>query len=447
MPGILDLDPQTQGVLQAAFAGLQASGPSRMPTSIGQVIGQAGSAGLSGYDSAVKLQSALAMQKLQQQKLQDELDIQKQIFSMTGGDPSKLATDPDLMEKIGILGAARGHAGYSGLIGQAEKIRKKRADEAQFQTMQSTGSVAPDVQETQQAADQGLPAPAASPHGGLFSGLYNSPYVGQEAKLLQTQMNAARTADPEAWLKHYERLRGAHTAGVTAEENRAQRLEMPGIIAGMRNPQLIQSDQGIFAYKDGRAEPVLGPNGQPLKPTASIRIDATTANRLQTQFNSAAKPSIDALGSTGIYRNARESGDTAQAAIIAAESLRRAARGGNQRFSADVGRLLGSGYGSGSIADRLENFISNELRGAPSDATLKKLDNLVGAAEQGNLEQIARWNRHYAGEAGAHGIPVQLVTGAPRVEGRSVVFPEGDLVRFKTPDEAKAKAQQWLEAH
>jgi hypothetical protein len=447
MPGILDLDPQTQGLLQAAFAGLQASGPSRMPTSFGQVLGTAGSAGLSTYDQAARLQSTLAMQKLQQQKLQDELDIQKQIFSMTGGDPSKLATDPDLMEKIGILGAARGHAGYSGFIGQAEKIRKKRADEAQFQTMQSTGAVAPDVQETQQAADQGLPAPTASPQGGLFSSLYSSPYVGQEAKLLQTQMNAARTADPEAWLKHYERLRGSHTAQATAEESRAQRLEMPGIIAGLRNPQILQSDQGIFAYKDGKAEPVLGPNGQPLRPTATARIDMSTANQLQRQFNAATKPSMDALGSTGIYRNARETGDTAQAAMIAAEALRRSARGGNQRFSADLGRILGSGYGSGSIVDRMENFISNELKGAPSNATLAKLDALVGATEQSNLEQIGRFNKHYAGQAKAHGIPVKSVIGAPTVEGRTVVFPEGEVVRFKTPAEAAAKAEQWTEAN
>lgn len=447
MPGIFDLDPQTQGLLQAAFTALQTSGPSRMPTSFGQVLGQAGSAGLAGYDQAAKLQSALTMQKLQQQKLQDELDIQKQIFKVTGGDTNKLMTDPDVMEQIGILGAAKGHAGYAGLIGQAEKIRKKRADEAQFQTMQSTGATPPDLQEVQQAADQGLSAPAAAPRGGVFSGLFSSPYVGDEAKLLQTQMNTARTADPEAWLKHYERLRGAHTAAVNAEENRAQRADLPGILAGYRNPQILQSDQGIFAYKDGKAEPILGPNGQPLKPTATARIDLTTANQLQRQFNAATRPSVDALGSTGIYRNARESGDTAQAAIVAAEALRRSARGGNQRFSADVGRLLGSGYGSGSIADRLENFISNELKGAPSDATLKKLDNLIGATEQANLEQIARWNRQYAGQAKAHGIPVQNVTGAPLVEGRNVVFPEGDMVRFKTPDEAKAKAQQWLDAN
>lgn len=455
MAGIFDLDPQTQGMLQAAFTALQTSGSSRMPTSFGQVLGQAGSAGLAGYDQAAKLQSALLTQKLQQQKLQDELDIQKQIFKVTGGDTSKLMTDPDVMEQIGILGAAKGHAGYAGLIGQAEKIRTMKAEDAQLKTLQSKAqAVQPDPQEATQAADQGMPTPqaATAESGGIFSTLMGStvPGVASQARIYQAALNAqpnARGTPPKHWEDLMKELSNAERIELARQENRGLREDLPGILAGYRNPQILQSDQGIFAYKDGKAEPILGPNGQPLKPTATARIDMSTANQLQRQFNAATRPSVDALGSTGIYRNARESGDTAQAAIIAAESLRRSARGGNQRFSADVGRLLGSGYGSGSIADRLENFISNELKGAPSDATLKKLDNLIGATEQANLEQIARWNRQYAGQAKAHGIPVQNVTGAPLVEGRNVVFPEGDLVRFKTPEDAKAKAQQWLEAH
>jgi len=458
--GILDLDPQTQGLLAAAFAGLQASGPSRMPTSFGQVVGQAGTAGLQATDQAAQLQARLRLQKLQADQLQQQLDMQKDVLSISGGDASKLMTDPDTMERIGILGALRGHAGYAGLIGQAEKIRARKVAESELGTMRSRGAIEPDQQEVQQAADQGTPAPSAAPQGGAFSALFSSPYVGEQAKALQAQLNAspALAADPEAWRRHYDRLQAAHLAGLAQErslqdrqagreESLALRREIPEIVAGARNPQIIQSDQGIFTLHNGQLQPVLGPSGGILRPTATARIDMSTANQLQRQFNAATRPAIDALGSTAVYRNARESGDTAQAATIAAEALRRSARGGNQRFSADVGRLLGSGYGSGSIADRLENFISNELKGAPSNETLRKLDNLIGATEQANLEQIARWNRHYSGQAKAHGIPVQNVIGAPTVEGNTVVFPEGDMVRFKTTAEAQAKAQQWQDAH
>lgn len=50
------MDPRTMGILSAAFAGLNASGPSRMPVSLGQVIGQAGQAGLGTFQQAQEAQ-------------------------------------------------------------------------------------------------------------------------------------------------------------------------------------------------------------------------------------------------------------------------------------------------------------------------------------------------------------------------------------------------------
>jgi hypothetical protein len=53
--GILDgIDPATAGILSAAFQGLQSSGPSRMPQGLGQIIGQAGTAGLGTYGSTLE---------------------------------------------------------------------------------------------------------------------------------------------------------------------------------------------------------------------------------------------------------------------------------------------------------------------------------------------------------------------------------------------------------
>ena len=54
------MDPRSMGILAAAFQGLNASGPSRMPVSMGQVIGQAGMAGLGAYQGAAESQRKAA---------------------------------------------------------------------------------------------------------------------------------------------------------------------------------------------------------------------------------------------------------------------------------------------------------------------------------------------------------------------------------------------------
>lgn len=72
--GLLDqgFDPRTQGLLAAAFKGLEASGPSRLPMGLGQIIGQAGTAGLNEYQQAMlmaqKKKQAEALMALEQQK-------------------------------------------------------------------------------------------------------------------------------------------------------------------------------------------------------------------------------------------------------------------------------------------------------------------------------------------------------------------------------------------
>lgn len=50
--------PQQSGLLSAAFAGLNASGPSAMPVSLGQIFGQAGQAGMNTYQAARQQQLA-----------------------------------------------------------------------------------------------------------------------------------------------------------------------------------------------------------------------------------------------------------------------------------------------------------------------------------------------------------------------------------------------------
>jgi hypothetical protein len=75
--GILDgLDPTTAGILSAAFQGLQSSGPSRMPMGLGQIIGQAGTAGMSSYGSTLEAQRKAA-------QTQALIDLEKQKGNLT----------------------------------------------------------------------------------------------------------------------------------------------------------------------------------------------------------------------------------------------------------------------------------------------------------------------------------------------------------------------------
>lgn len=72
MPGLLDMfgsDPQTQGLLSAAAGILQASGPSLMPRSFGQVLG----AGLQGMQQGQQLAQQQALDALRLKGLQGEL--------------------------------------------------------------------------------------------------------------------------------------------------------------------------------------------------------------------------------------------------------------------------------------------------------------------------------------------------------------------------------------
>lgn len=188
MPGIFDnspMDPKTQGILQAAFALMQASGPSRLPVSTGEAIGQAGTAGLKGYEAAEQGQ----LRDLQAKKLKMELDMQQGLMGDTSaaGGIGELLKDPNKMIQIGTLRAIQGHPAGAAMVNAGEKILQKQNADAQFQTMKS-----------------------GEGRSGLFGTLAESPYVGGDAKAMQAALDAAKTSDPETWLRHYERLRAAH---------------------------------------------------------------------------------------------------------------------------------------------------------------------------------------------------------------------------------------------
>jgi hypothetical protein len=201
---------------------------------------------------------------------------------------------------------------------------------------------------------------------------------------------------------------------------------------------------GYYEWRSGKTIPEAPP---PSSANAGVRIDMAAANQLQRQYNSSTNPWRDILGPVAVYRNARETGDTAQSTLMAAEALRRTARVGSQRFKGEVDTILGASYRGGSLVERIENFISQEVTGTPTRTTMQRLDKLIDAAETSSLEQIGNQARHYSGQAKGRNIPLQHVTGIPFIQGRKVVFPDGTFAEFKTSSEADASASKWLEAN
>lgn len=102
LAGGTQMDPRTMGLLQAGFAGLQASGPSRMPVSFGQVVGQAGTAGMNAMQQGQlqnqhALMTNIQIQEAQRNALARQRAEQAQAAfaaSLPEGEKLKFAADP-----------------------------------------------------------------------------------------------------------------------------------------------------------------------------------------------------------------------------------------------------------------------------------------------------------------------------------------------------------------
>lgn len=251
MAGILDqallapdgFNPQSQGILKAAFALMAAGGPTRVPTGIGEALGQAGSAGVDAYEQAKKARVTEALQAIQLKKAANDLALQEQL--QNGG--ALNTSDPDKLEAIGTRLALAGHPGGAGIINAAEKMRAKRQAEARLGSLKS--GPAPDPQELEQAADQGTPAP--QPQKGLFAPYFSSPFVGDQAKALQARLDAeGPSANPDDYLKRLDALATAHRAAQEKENERLFRESMVG-----KSEHVIQDKNSPtgWSYEDTRS--------------------------------------------------------------------------------------------------------------------------------------------------------------------------------------------------
>jgi hypothetical protein len=228
------MDPRSQGILKAAFALMAAGAPTRTPTGMGEALGQAGTAGIDAYEKAKQGQAAELQRKLQSAKLASELQMQQDL-EKNGGILN--STDPEKMKAVGMRLAAAGHPGGAALINAAEKIEQKQAAEKRVSGMRT--QVTPDPQEVEQAADQGTAAPTG---GGLFSSMMSSPYVGEDARRMQSQLDReGKGANPDDYLKRLDALATAHRAAAEKESQRAFQ-------SAMKNEEPL-----VAVIRDGKA--------------------------------------------------------------------------------------------------------------------------------------------------------------------------------------------------
>ena len=224
------------------------------------------------------------------------------------------------------------------------------------------------------------------------------------------------------------------------------RKEVAMLVGSMRPerqlPAPIQTDQGLFDRGPNGLVPLMNPGNpsEQLRPASTANLDLKDRQINIRQISG--KVADDTKGERGIlaavnrYDNFRGTGDNAQAMTMAAETLRRAAMTGNQRFKGEAEKLLGGGYGGGSLPERMANFLSTEATGTPTAKTIAKLDALMDASETSAVENMADRTRYYAGMARGKKLPLQEAIGVPFVVRNRVVFPDGTHATF--PDKAAA---------
>lgn len=172
--------------------------------------------------------------------------------AMAGGGTGGL-NDPDTIDRIAQAHFAAGdHVNAAAAMTLADKRRAQLRDATALSGMNSAPAVpaiAPDVQETQQAMDQGttMPGPSAAQParpGGVPDYLLQSPHVGSSAKALQTRIDAGMVPTGAAAEKLIENLGKSHDAMVQAKALLGQRGQQASDLLDQRGEQKLNVTGG-----------------------------------------------------------------------------------------------------------------------------------------------------------------------------------------------------------
>src|ERR1051325_7072692 len=139
------IDPSTAGLMSASAALLRGSGPSALPRSFGQNLGEGMLAGLGGFQGAQQnaLQQRLlaahgALYEQQVRKAQLDNDLNQQL--MTGNALGKF-NDPDWLDMMATKAVLGGHPGAPTLVSQADKRRQLLDQQATINSFRSSPGI------------------------------------------------------------------------------------------------------------------------------------------------------------------------------------------------------------------------------------------------------------------------------------------------------------------
>jgi hypothetical protein len=400
------LDPTTAALLQAGFSGLAASGPSRTPVGLGQVFGQAGQAGVNAYQKTVAAEQA---RKLQESQLAGQAALTKQR--------------------------------------EAEAAEAARATEAQKKFQERLGALTAEGQQPDEISvlGAGIETGAFKPKDVTdFMGKVMERKAAREQRIQELQMRIDR--EDKASERHAALQRELVQMRADASRD-TQRL------AAALKParqQFLTSDQGIFSVgENGALAPAVHPTtGEPLRPPSVLNQDRADVRSLSGEFERVVKQPRQSMEAHNTYAAARASGDFSQASQAMALAVQQMSRTGNRVFKGEAEKILGGGYGGGTVFERLSNFLSTEFAsGTPTNETLGKLDKLAAALNSAAVLSLAEETKRIADKAKARGVNPVAVTGGPQVYGNAVILPDGSHKFFANPQKAKQAADAWIEEH
>lgn len=494
--GLFDygFDPKTQGLLAAAFQGLQASGPSRMPTSLGQIIGQGGAAGMDQFQRATLLEQkrkqAEALMAIEQQRAEltkAQIDKMKAETGLLAGMGGADMTNPDQLDAMASKLMMVSPDKANSLMIRAKALRDTQQEEQTLSALRPqqapinevpTQGVVGGVPATRFNVPQGdamvQPPGATEPIPASVVGMGNTPFVAnpeQTSQLLPsplmggllssqapgvsqaagglTQMMADPKFRPKSSLveSQIEKLRASDTMS-------QDRLTVADAIAANRPPPApsvhVVKDENSptgWGYKDFRTNQVTPNAPPPASTNVDKRMSNVRGNQILREFDIQSRPIQESLNAVTKYNEVRSTGDMAQASKVAEDILVRAVRGGSSRLKSDVAGLT-KGAGGGNIVSQIQNWTAREFSrgGGPTKETMAKLDKIINATAEADLTNLANTYKRQAGKvAGVKGLTVKETLGAPYIVGTSVVFPDGTLAKFADAEKAANAAQVWMD--
>ncbi len=356
--------------------------------------------------------------------------------------------DPAVLRQIG------NRLQYEPFIKEADRLEAAQNSRQGIATM--AGSPAQTVEGPTEAPNQMGPGPGVEMPGraGVLDDLFDSPYVGKQAKalaMLGQQGAPGLTAQNYAmFVKNLQDKHIAETGKAQArEENAGNRIDYRNMFPPQQRQPMTRPDENGYLLErgdNGRWSNAIDQSGNPIKAGTAGMLSSQNQDerRRRTEYvRSIAEPERQ-LRSFEQYEQAKETwrkGDKVpQAYVAAAQQLIQMSRG-NAKFKGDLDQALGGG----NIAQRVWGSLSRVATGEPSGEQLQDLDTIMNALALASARNIGMVTRNAYSDAKAGRINTNKVIGAPRVYGSFLILPTGETKRLKSNNAALKAANLWTQ--